>query len=49
VSLELEGNMYHAGLTQGAIFSPQQGAGDVYLVKLSLEKTFMTIGKQVKK
>ena len=41
VTLDAYGNIYHSGLTRGSVFSPQQGEGDFYLVRLLLEGKYL--------
>lgn len=40
VCLDNKGNIYHAGLTQGDLFSTQAGGGDFYSVKIGLDAIY---------
>lgn len=39
--MDNQGNIYHLGLTKANLFGSHIGEGDVYLVKLGLDKIFM--------
>jgi len=41
VQIDNQGNIYHLGLTKGNLYGSHIGEGDVYLVKLGLDKRFM--------
>ena len=41
VGMDNQGNIYHLGLTKANLFGSHIGEGDVYLVKLGLDKIFM--------
>ena len=41
VQIDNQGNIYHLGLTKGNLYGSHKGEGDVYLVKLGLDKRFM--------
>lgn len=40
VQIDNQGNIYHLGLTKGNLYGSHIGEGDVYLVKLGLEKQY---------
>lgn len=41
IGIDNQGNIYHLGLTKANLFGSHIGEGDVYLLKLGLDKSFM--------